>query len=237
MRKIILSISLLLGVILTALAQQPKDIDAKTFKTLMESNRGTVLDVRTPNEFLQGYIEGATNISSDDPERDKKLDILNRDKPIYVYCVMGARSSSVANKLTERGFKEVYNLSSGILGWKKAGFKVVKSEDAAPSSSKVYSVDEFNTLINSCDVVLIDFYAPWCAPCKKMIPSVDKLQSEYSGKLLVVKVDVTANDAISSKYKVSSVPHIKVIKGGNQVNEYSGLLTFDELKVMAEDIL
>ena len=77
----------------------------------------------------------------------------------------------------------------------------------------------FETEVINADVpVLIDFWAPWCAPCRAIGPVVDELAREYSGKLKVVKMNVDDNPLTPSRYGVRSIPNLLLIKNG-QVKE------------------
>ena len=72
--------------------------------------------------------------------------------------------------------------------------------------------------VNSDLPVLIDFWAPWCAPCRAITPVVDELAKEYAGKLKVVKMNVDDNPVTPSRYGVRSIPNLLIIKNG-QVKE------------------
>lgn len=114
-------------------AQNPKNnqsginhVNAIEFKALVDSSKGIVLDVRTPNEYNQGHIKGAVMVdfySKDFKEEVKKLD---SSKPVYLYCRSGNRSSKSINTLKDLGFKEIYNLQNGIIDWQRNGFELIK---------------------------------------------------------------------------------------------------------------
>lgn len=89
-----------------------KNIDIKEFKQLAEKTSGSIVDVRTPGEFNSGNIAGAKNINiaGNFSEEIQKLD---KDKPVFVYCAVGGRSSKAAQMMNEMGFKEVYNVMGG----------------------------------------------------------------------------------------------------------------------------
>ena len=91
----------------------------------IEINSAILVDVRTHDEYNSGYIENSLNIdylSNDFSENVEKLD---KNTPIVLYCRSGKRSSLSANKLSELGFKEIYNLEGGILGWIELGNSVI----------------------------------------------------------------------------------------------------------------
>lgn len=102
-----------------------KNIDSPTFKKLMESGNGLVMDVRTPQEVNQGYIPEAIVIDIYDRNFEEKIRTLPKDKEIYVYCTSGVRSIQAAKILQKNGFDKVYNLSGGIVDWYRKGYPLI----------------------------------------------------------------------------------------------------------------
>lgn len=100
-------------------------VNATKFKELT-TKAGTILDVRTPEEWAEGTIKGATKINYHDDNFEQQVEKLDKKKPVYVYCKSGGRSSSAADILKKKGFKKVYNLDGGITSWREKGFEVVK---------------------------------------------------------------------------------------------------------------
>jgi rhodanese-related sulfurtransferase len=101
-----------------------KNVDTNAFKKLVDSGQGTVLDVRTLGEVAQGHIPNAT--VADIYQRDfvEKINFLPKDKEVYVYCTVGARSSQAAQILFNNGFKKIYNLNGGIIDWARNGYPI-----------------------------------------------------------------------------------------------------------------
>ncbi|HEY6419530.1 MAG TPA: thioredoxin [Candidatus Binataceae bacterium] len=73
-------------------------------------------------------------------------------------------------------------------------------------------------VLKSEQPVLIDFWAPWCGPCKAIAPAIDELAGEYSGRLKVVKINVDDNPEVSARYGIRGIPNLLIIKSG-QVKE------------------
>ena len=70
--------------------------------------------------------------------------------------------------------------------------------------------------------VLVDFWAPWCPPCRAIAPSLDALAEEYQGQAKIVKVDVDDEPDIASRYGISGIPALLLFKGGQQVGQLTG---------------
>jgi thioredoxin 1 len=237
MIKILLSFALIFILTIGVSAQILEQVDAVQFKELVKPGEGVILDVRTPQEYSRGHIEGSTLINISDREFISKINLLQKDKPVYLYCLTGSRSSAAARYMAKMGFKELYNLQRGIMDWNRKGFPVVQSKVAVASASVTYSEKSFRQLIDSKKVVLIDFHAPWCVPCKKMSPVIEKLAKDYEGKATVEKVDVEANKAISESYQVQSIPGFVLFKDGQKVWSHKGMISYDELSKTIQQYL
>ena len=77
----------------------------------------TIVDIRTPYEFRQGYIKGAVNINYYDRKFLENFKDFDKSEPIYIYCRSGSRTSSASRKLVKAGFLNVYDLRGGISNW------------------------------------------------------------------------------------------------------------------------
>ena len=101
--------------------------------TLMKENGANpefvVLDVRTPEEYRDGHLEGAVMIDFRSNKFKEELQTLDRGKTYLVYCRTGRRSGSAVPMMEEMGFRKIYHLSDGIKGWKEKGFPTTKNQE------------------------------------------------------------------------------------------------------------
>ena len=107
------------------------------------------------------------------------------------------------------------------------------------SNTVLHATDaDFDTQVLASDVpVLVDFWAPWCGPCKMIAPSLDKIAAGYAGKARVVKVDVDKNQQTAHKYHVRSIPMLLLFKGGQVQDTSIGLVPESKLTQMLDKAL
>lgn len=87
-----------------------------------------------------------------------------------------------------------------------------------------------SVVLKSTVPVLVDFWAPWCGPCKAMGPSVDKLAGELGAQLKVVKINTDESQDLASNLGINSIPTFMVFKGGKMVARQMGAMPYDKLK-------
>lgn len=119
MKKIILLFTLLLFSSCQAqLSKNIKNIPAIEYaKKIKKIKNVQLIDVRTPQEYAEFHLKNAKNINWNGTTFEKEVKLLDKSKPIYIYCKVGGRSSQAAVKLAELGFTEIYNLEGGIISW------------------------------------------------------------------------------------------------------------------------
>ncbi len=214
--------------------QAVKQVNSLEFEKLTGSS-GTLLDVRTLGEFKNGHIDNAGQLNYYALDFRQKILLLSKNQPIYLYCNTGYRSQRAAEILVENGYTEVYNLQHGIMEWNLQNLPVIIEPDAKPDTENKMEFDEFNALIHSEKLVFVDFYAPWCAPCRKMMPMIDSLKTEYQGKISIVKINVDASKKLAKELGIASVPYLVLYHKGIAEFSHNGLIKRDELEKIFEN--
>jgi thioredoxin 1 len=111
------------------------------------------------------------------------------------------------------------------------------------STSKVLNLNgesEFTKEVRQSDLpVLVDFWAPWCMPCRMMAPTLDELSELMDGKLKIAKIDteIPENQNLAMEYQIQSIPNMKLFKGGKVIGEFIGLRNLEMLKGEIENLL
>lgn len=91
-------------------------------------------------------------------------------------------------------------------------------------------MENFNDIIGSNQLTLVDFFATWCGPCKMMHPVLDQLKEELGESIRIIKLDVDKNEALSAQYRVQSVPTLLLFRNGEILWRQSGAMRINDLK-------
>lgn len=194
---------------------------------IKEAKNAQIVDVRTAEEYESKHIDNAVNVDFNSPTFDADIAKLNKENPVFIYCLSGGRSKAAAEKMKNQGFKKIYELNGGMLKWNASG---VDAQTEAATAEGI-TVAEYKKLINSNKKVLVDFNAVWCGPCRQMSPVLDKIQQEYKDKgFTLVKIDVDKNEAISNEMKVDGIPYLVLYENGKKVWESVGYTQETEIK-------
>lgn len=176
---------------------------------IKELPSAAIIDVRTPGEFSKGHLKNAQNIDWNGNDFEKEISTFDKSKPVFVYCLSGGRSAAAASLMRAQGFKEVYELDGGIMKWRGAN---LPETTESTSVSLGMSKQQFDELLKTDKLVLIDFYAEWCAPCKKMKPYLEEISKEMADKVVVVRINTDDNPALCKELKIDALPVLQLYK-------------------------
>jgi thioredoxin 1 len=117
----------------------------------------------------------------------------------------------------------LYNLDGGILAWTAAGEPVESEGSAADGPAKGLDIKSYMDKIKSDKLVLVDFNAIWCGPCKMLKPILDKVADKDKDKVTVLPIDVDQNPKLSDAMHISGIPLVILYKEGKEVWRSLGL--------------
>jgi len=92
-------------------------------------------------------------------------------------------------------------------------------------------------VLQAKEPVLVDFWAPWCGPCRSMAPVIEELSREYTGKAKVVKVNVDENQSLAARYKIMSIPTMVIFKDGTSKDQIIGATSKGALAQKLDQLL
>ena len=207
-----------------------EDVSVTEFQALVAQNNGIILDVRTPDEVAQGHIAGASILNIYDEDFERKLNLMQKNKPVYVYCRSGGRSSRAAQIMGENGFSEVYNLEGGMGAWNRANLPTLKPHAESVKKAPGISLADFKKELRNNDRVLTDFQTEWCAPCKQMAPIIDELEDEVSDRARILRIDVDASPELAKAYTIEGVPVFILFENGKETWRHSGVISKEALE-------
>jgi len=214
--------------ILSCKGQPTKKIESVAPEVFAEKIKATsnaqILDVRTPEEFASEHIDKARNINWLGDDFVTNVENLDKSKPVFVYCKSGGRSAKASAKLAELGFKTIYELQGGIMKWNAAGFSKPSEKIVGMSSQ------EYAELLNSDKKVLIDFYAEWCAPCKKMTPYLLQMQKNLADRVTIIRLNADENKTLISEMKIDELPTLLLYENKELKWKHSGYISEEDLK-------
>ncbi|MHA8105483.1 thioredoxin domain-containing protein [Aquirufa sp. 5-AUSEE-100C1] len=223
MKKTLTSLLFSLSLLACSTQEGHKDLSATEFQSEIKSaETGQILDVRTVEEYNNGHIEGAVlaDISSNlFQEVTSKLD---KSKPVYVYCLSGGRSGEAASQLQQMGFKSVINLSGGMLAWQSANLPLATNA-SGPTVSEGISLADFDQQIKGKKLVIVDYNATWCGPCKQLSPVLEAWVKAQNGQVELIKIDVDANQGLAKAKQIESIPYLEFYKDGKLADKQIGM--------------
>ncbi|MBI5371316.1 MAG: thioredoxin [Sphingobacteriales bacterium] len=225
MKNVLFSILLLAAV---SCNSQPGTTDIHAgpdeFEKGLSSPGVQVLDVRKATEFKGGHLKNALQADwTNKAEFFERVKYVDKDKPVYIYCLAGGRSAAAAGWMRENGYKQVIELTGGINAWKNAGKPVEGS-----SNEKQISEEEYLASIPADKTVLVDVGAEWCPPCVKMEPVLNEIRADSTLHFVFLKIDAGIHTGLLKALQIESLPVFIIYKGGKETWRKQGLVSRDE---------
>lgn len=114
----------------------------------------------------------------------------------------------------------------------------VKLLTVAADGTIEHTEGKFLELVQRTDqkLILVDFWATWCGPCRQLGPTLEKIKTKWGDKIEVVKVDVDECPAISQYLDITSIPDVRIYRGGTQVGDFVGTMPFAEIDSMLKSL-
>lgn len=216
-----------LALFVVSCAQQKNEnttISAQSFQNAIQQPSAQILDVRTATEYQGGHIKNALQANwNDQKEFESRTQHLDKNKTVYIYCQAGGRSAAAQINLIEKGYK-VVNLEGGMSNWKMKGLPVEGSNNTVQMKVK-----DFDHVIAANKLVLVDIGATWCPPCRKMLPVIDKVKSQFANKLYFLAVDGGVDLDVMKYLQFESLPTFIIYKNGKEVWRKTGIVEEAEL--------
>lgn len=211
----------------TSETQIQTELSPEAFQAaLTKTPDALVLDVRTAEEYAKGHLPKARNIDWYSEDFMQQVSGYLKSRPVYVYCLSGARSAAAADKLRSAGFSEVYNMEGGIVKWRAAGLP--QTMDAVASASSMNKA-AYEQLLVSDKKVLIDFYADWCGPCKEMAPYLEELKTERASDLQIIRINADDNQQLLQELGVDALPTLILYQKQQQQWRQTGFISKADL--------
>ena len=116
--------------------------------------------------------------------------------------------------------------------------QILKIQSLPKEIVHIYTIEEFDRLIKIFpeNVVIVDLWAEWCAPCLAFAPVFEKLQQEYSTEFIFVKVNVDQNIQVAQRYRITAIPTTLFLKNGNILKKFVGTMNYGTMKNIIENI-
>lgn len=211
------------------------DISVEDSKLMIDSDPNLIiLDVRTQSEYDSGHIEDAVLIPVS--ELEERIDELDTDKKILVYCNCGGKSANASDILIQYGFEGVYNMERGITAWTDLGYPVVSNSEGLETFSYDGSLSsEIDEALENNKSVFIYFYIDSCHFCEDQKPIIDGLEQEYADEIAFIRVNGQENPQAMNEFGVGGFPTMfLIVDKGDERYVYQRFGGFTEKEVFGE---
>lgn len=224
MRKILVGLSFVF-LLVSCQESQHVSLDANTFIESVKDNKDIqLIDTRTPAEYDHLHMYNAINIDFNNPNWKNELSKLDKNRPVYLYCLSGSRSIEMMNALKEEGFDVVYNLEGGLAKLEENQVAQVFDLESLKKKNSALGMnqEQLAAFVSEHKNVVVDFYADWCGPCRAMDPHLKELAENNKDKFTLLKINFDHSKELANVFKIKGIPHILLYKDGQLVDQQSG---------------
>lgn len=225
----ILSTSLLLLTLSLSVYAQKLQQTATTkelYEKIVAAKKVQILDARGADEFAVNHLRGAVQAPvRDSVALNKVISTLDPNALTITYSIGPGRSVSLAKKLKEKGFAQVYYLPEGISGWVGAGYPVYSKAQKGE-----FTPEYFEKLLKNNEVVFVDFASRHCPGCLKLQHTIEELKNEFDGKVKVVSIELDENLDVIKTQNIKTLPTLRIYKHGQIAWEHRGRTTKEQLE-------
>lgn len=195
-------------------------LELNDFKTKVGETNAQVIDVRSEDEYKRAHIPNAINVSTNDEYNNLQYSFYP-DLPTYIYGLAENDATIAAQKLHALKFKNLYVLKGGFNDWKGAGLPV-----EAQKEKRIYENDTipFEVARNGSKLVVADFNAVWCGPCKMLEPYIHRLRDNRSDEVIVYSIDTDKRKDLMEEYKAYSIPLVLFMKNNKILYRSEGYM-------------
>lgn len=226
-KTILLSVLITASVSCSHFSDEELNVKPTEFAKLAYEPNAQVLDVRTIGEFRSGHLKGAMQADwLNQIQFDERTSYLEKDHPLYVYCMSGNRGTEAAKYLREKGFNDVRNLDGGLVAWKSSGKKLVECKphgEETPTAT-------YEKITASAPQVIVGFNAEWSPPCKKMQPVLSAFSISHSTGVKVVSMDGGTESSLMHQLHVTALPTYILYREGREFARKDGVLSASDLE-------
>jgi len=200
-------------------------INALEFKEkLLKTPVALLIDVRKPEEYNYGHIANAINVNWYEDSFFELVNTMDKNKPVFVYCLTGGRADPAAENMRNMGFKHVYELKGGMMKWRAFGFPEVNEVNGIGMKREHY-----DSALSSKRMSLVHFKAKWSKVSQAMNPILEEIAKTKINDFVMFSVDVDQDQSLTRELKVDALPTIKVFRNGVEVWQKIGVTSKEEL--------
>ena len=121
--------------------------------------------------------------------------------------------------------------------WKRGSNRRAPSVNDWPDYVVTLEGKSFNKLIQRYPLSLVDFWAPWCAPCKVIAPRIRRLSKIYKGKVAFGRLNIQKNEDVAKQYHIMGIPHLAFFRYGRKISSITGVRSIGDMKDTIDDLL